>query len=134
MESVNAPSAAVESVKQPVSGAKFMLRALRSRNYRLFFAGQFVSLVGSWLTTTATSWLVLRLAHERSGLIEAATVLGVVRFAAQAPMSVLTPAAGVLVDRWNRHTVLVVTQLLSLLQSAALAYLTFTHTINVSQI
>src|SRR5436190_3382969 len=107
MESVNAPSAAVGTVEQPVSGAKFMLRALRSRNYRLYFAGQFVSLIGTWLTTTATSWLVLRLASQTQGLELVAAVLGIVRFSAQAPMSVLAPAAGVIVDRWNRHRVLV---------------------------
>jgi MFS family permease len=116
------------------SGAKFMLRALRHRNYRLFFAGQFVSLLGSWLTTTATSWLVLRLAHAQSGWGTAAAVLGIVRFAAQIPMSLLAPVAGVLIDRWNRHRVLVVTQFLSLVQSAALAYLTLAGRITVEQI
>ena len=110
-----------------------MLRALAHRNYRLFFVGQGVSLVGTWLTTTATSWLVLRLA-QREGALHAATVLGAVRFAAQVPMSALAPAAGVLVDRWNRHRVLVATQALSLVQSAALAFLTITGKINIANI
>src|SRR3954465_9517040 len=88
------------------SGAAFMLRALRYRNYRLFFAGQGVSLIGTWLTTTATSWLVLRLASDLNRSVgakvaAAATVLGIVRFAAQIPMSLLAPAAGVMIDRWN---------------------------------
>jgi MFS family permease len=95
--------------------------------------GQGVSLVGTWLSATATSWLVLRLAQE-GHLVRAATVLGIVRFAAQIPMSVLAPFAGVLIDRWNRHQVLVWTQALSMLQSVALAWLTFSGHINVAQI
>jgi MFS family permease len=134
MESNNAGTLDYSQEEERPSGAKFMLRALRYRNYRLFFAGQFVSLIGTWLTTTATSWLVLTLARSGRSLLEAATVLGIVRFASQIPMSVLTPAAGVMIDRWNRHRVLVVTQSLSLLQSAALAILTFSGKINVSQI
>src|SRR5450432_767074 len=114
------------------SGLKFMLRALSSRNYRLFFIGQGVSLIGTWLTTTATSWLVLSLAH--SSLLAAATVLGIVRFSAMIPMSILAPAAGVFVDRLNRHQVLIATQILSMLQSVALAVLTITGKINVPAI
>src|SRR5436190_24284237 len=86
---------------------QFMFRALAYRNYRLFFFGQGVSLIGTWLTTTATSWLVFRLAHGNL-LVKAATVLGIVRFAGQIPMFALAPAAGVLVERWNRHRVLIV--------------------------
>ncbi|HEY1628364.1 MAG TPA: MFS transporter, partial [Tepidisphaeraceae bacterium] len=115
---------------QNASGLRFMLRALQHRNYRLFFIGQGVSLIGTWLTTTATSWLVLILAH-RNGLLAAATVLGIVRFAGMIPMSLLAPVAGVFVDRLNRHKVLVATQILSMLQSAALAILTFSGKINV---
>src|SRR5262245_10296336 len=133
MDSVGASSQDVELKSDPASGVKFMLRALRHRNYRLFFVGQGVSVIGTWLTTTATSWLVFRLASE-AGAAHAATVLGIVRFAALAPVSVLAPIAGVLIDRWNRHHVLVVTQYLSMVQSAALAMLTFSGKINVAQI
>ena len=104
-----------------------LTRALRHRNYRLFFGGQSVSLIGTWLTRIATSWLVYRLTG--SGLL-----LGVVGFASQIPMLILSPFAGVLVDRWNRHRILVVTQILSALQSAALAALALTHIINVPEI
>lgn len=97
-----------------------MGRAFADRNYRLFFAGQGVSLVGSWMTRLATGWLVLRL-----GGADAAWLLGLVSFAGLAPTFFLGPLAGVLVDRWNRHTVLVVTQVLSLAQSAALAWVAF---------
>ena len=93
-----------------------MLRALRHRNYRLFFGGQIVSLVGTWITTTATSWLVYRLTGS-------AVLLGVVGFAGQFPAFLLGPFAGILVDRWDRHRLLVVTQVLSMMQSFALAAL-----------
>lgn len=115
------------------SGWRFMLRALRHRNYRLFFIGQGVSLIGTWLSSTATLWLVFQLARE-SEFLQAATMLGLVRFAGMMPMSLLAPAAGVLVDRWNRHHVLVWTQALSMIQSIALAALTFTHVVNVTHV
>lgn len=104
-----------------------LTRALRHRNYRLFFGGQSVSLIGTWLTRIATNWLVYRLTG--SGLL-----LGVVGFASQIPMLILSPFTGVLVDRWDRHRILVVTQILSALQSAALAALALTHIINVAEI
>jgi MFS family permease len=101
-----------------------MGRALRHRNYRLFFFGQGTSLVGTWITRVATSWLVYRLTGS-------ALLLGTVSFAGQIPTFVLAPLAGVLVDRWNRHRVLVVTQVLAMLQSATLATLALTGWINV---
>ena len=100
-------------------GLAFMVRALRHRNYRLFFTGQSVSLIGTWMTRIATSWLVYRL--TRSPLL-----LGLVGFAGQIPSFLLAPVAGVLVDRWNRHRLLVATQVLAMLQSAALAVLALT--------
>src|SRR3954464_2531466 len=102
------------------SRLRAMGRAFADRNYRLFFAGQGVSLVGTWMSRLATGWLVFRL-----GGPDAAWLLGVVSFAALAPTFVLGPVAGAFVDRWDRHTVLVVTQVLSLLQSAALAWVAF---------
>lgn len=101
-----------------------ILRSLRHQNYRLFFCGQSVSLIGTWLTRTAISWLVYRLSHS-------ATTLGVVNFASLAPSFLLTPFAGVLVDRWNRHRVLVATQVFSAIQSAALAILTLTGHVTI---
>ena len=102
-------------------------RALGSRNYRLFFSGQTVSLIGTWITRIATSWLVYRLTGS-------AFLLGLVSFCSQIPMLILGPFSGVLIDRWNRHTVLVVTQALSMLQSLALAMLAFAGIINVTEI
>src|SRR5438270_831770 len=101
-------------------------RAFRHRNYRLFFGGQSVSLIGTWITRIATSWLVYRLTGSE-------LLLGVVGFAGQLPLLLLAPFAGVLVDRWNRHRMLVITQVLSALQSLALAVLAFTH-ITVAEI
>src|SRR5277367_1733786 len=92
-------------------------RALRHRNFRLFFTGQGISLIGTWLTKVATSWLVYRLTGS-------AWLLGVVGFAGQIPTFLLAPVAGVLVDRWNRRRVLLATQTLAMLQSVLLATLT----------
>src|SRR5581483_9518603 len=100
----------------------FMLRALRYRNYRLFFGGQAVSLVGTWMTNTALSWLVYRLTGS-------ALLLGMIGFAGQLPAFLLAPVAGIFVDQWSRHRILVVTQAVSMLESFALAALTLTHRI-----
>ncbi len=99
-------------------------RALRHRNYRLFFSGQSISLVGTWLTRVATSWLIYRLTGS-------AVLLGVLGFAGQIPTFFLAPLAGVLVDRWDRYRVLVVTQILAMVQSALLAGLALAGVINV---
>ena len=92
----------------------FMVRAFAHRNYRLFFAGQVVSLVGTFLTQVAVSWLVYRVSSD-------ARVLGFTVFAGQLPMFVLSPFGGVWVDRVNRRKLLVATQSLAMLQSFALA-------------
>jgi MFS family permease len=104
-----------------------MLRALKYRNYRLFFGGQVVSLIGTWITTTATNWLVYRLTGS-------ALLLGVVGFAGQFPAFVAGPFAGIFVDRWNRHRLLVVTQTISMLQSFALAALVLSNHITLTAI
>lgn len=111
----------------PKSAHPGLLRALRHRNYRLFFAGQSISLAGTWITRIATSWLVYRLTGSE-------LLLGLVAFCSQIPMLVIGPLAGVFVDRWNRHRVLLVTQALSLLQSLALAVLTLAGIITVPEI
>jgi len=104
-----------------------LLRALRHRNYRLFFGGQSVSLVGTWITRIATSWLVYRLTGS-------ALLLGIVGFCGQIPTLILSPFAGVLVDRLDRHRILVITQVLSMLQSLALALLALPGIIKVWEI
>jgi MFS family permease len=108
-------------------GVRFALRALSHRNYRLFFAGQSVSLVGTWLTRVATSWLVYRLTGS-------AALLGAIGFCGLIPTFILSPVAGVFVDRHSRHQVIVWTQVLSMLQSFALAVLALLHIITVAEI
>ncbi|HSR07617.1 MAG TPA: MFS transporter [Bryobacteraceae bacterium] len=98
--------------------------AFRSRNYRLYFGGQSISLIGTWMTRVATSWLVYR-------LTDSAFLLGVVGFLGQIPALFLSPLAGVWVDRWDRHQAMVITQALAMVQSLALAVLTLTHTISM---
>ncbi len=101
--------------------------ALSSRNYRLFFGGQGISLIGTWMTQLATVWLVYQ-------LTDSAWWLGVVGFTSQIPSFVLAPIGGALVDRWNTHRILVITQTLAMIQSLALATLALTHTIALWQI
>ncbi|MDB5326244.1 MAG: protein of unknown function DitE [Phycisphaerales bacterium] len=91
-----------------------MMRALRSRNYRLFFGGQLVSLVGNFLTGTATAWLVYK-------LTESPFKLGIVGFVGQFPMFVLAPFAGVWADRLPLRRTLVATQIAAMIQSLVLA-------------
>lgn len=102
-------------------------RALRHRNFRLFFGGQSISLIGTWMTRVATSWLVYRL--TKSSLL-----LGTVSFAGQIPTFLLAPLAGVIVDRIDRRKVLVWTQTLAMVQSLALAWLTLAHRINIREV
>src|ERR1700730_656699 len=92
------------------AGLSHAWRALRHRNFRLFFGGQSISLIGTWMTRVATSWLVYRL--TKSSLL-----LGTVGFAGQIPTFLLAPLAGVLVDRVDRRKVLVWTQTIAMLQS-----------------
>jgi len=101
--------------------------ALRHRNFRLFFIGQGISLVGTWLTKVATAWLVYRLSGS-------AWLLGVLAFASQIPTFLLSPLAGVMVDRWDRRRVLLATQALSMLQSALLAGLALGGVIQVWEV
>jgi MFS family permease len=108
----------------PGSSLAFTLRAFRYRNYRLFFGGQVVSLIGTWMTTTATAWLVYRLTGN-------AWYLGVVGFASQFPAFLLSSAAGIYVDRWNRHRLLIATQALSMVISFVLAGLALSGLISI---
>src|SRR3954447_19571531 len=106
------------------SGARQLTRALQHRNYRLFFGGQSLSLVGTWITRVATSWLVYRLTGSE-------LLLGVVGLCGQIPTLILAPLAGVLVDRSSRHRILLITQVLSMIQSFILGALTFSGAIRV---
>jgi MFS family permease len=114
----------MSSPAQPARGWRFILRALERRNYRLFFSGQSLSLIGTWMTRIATSWLVYRLTGS-------AWMLGFIGFLGQVPTFLFGPFAGVWVDRWSRHRTLVWTQVLSMLQSFALAALAFSGHISI---
>jgi MFS family permease len=102
-------------------------RALGHRNFKLFFAGQSISVIGTWMTRLATSWLVYRLTHS-------ALLLGIVGFSGQIISFVLGPFAGVWVERLNRRNLLVWTQAAAAMQSLALAALTLAHVINLWEI
>ena len=121
-DSIRAGASEPAGAAQPrvYSGSSHAWRALRHRNFRLFFGGQTISLIGTWMTRIATSWLVYRLTGS-------ALLLGTISFAGQIPTFLFAPIAGVLVDRMDRRKVLVWTQALSMVQSLALAALTLSH-------
>jgi MFS family permease len=119
------PKPDLASIRKP--GISHAWRALRHRNFRLYFGGQSISLIGTWMTRLATSWLVYRLTGS-------AFLLGVVGFAGQIPTFLFAPFAGVWIDRLDRRQVLVVTQSLAMIQSLALAFLTLARHINIQEI
>ena len=101
-----------------------MMRAFKYRNYRLFFGGQGVSLIGTWMQRIALSWLVYRLTGS-------AMLLGIVGFCGQIPIFLLSPFAGVLADRLDRHRILLVTQTLFMVQAFTMAYLVLSGRVQV---
>jgi MFS family permease len=101
-----------------------IFRALRYRNFRIFFMGQGVSLVGTWMQAIAMSWLVYRLTNS-------AFMLGVVGFVSQAPLFFLTPFAGLMADRMDRRRILICTQILFMAQALALGVITMTGAVTV---
>ena len=105
-------------------GLSNIVRSLRYRNYRLFFYGQSISLIGTWIQRITVPWLVYRLTGS-------VFLLGLVGFAGQIPTFLMAPFAGVLVDRWNRHKILVITQVLALIQAFVLALLFYGKSISV---
>ena len=106
------------------SRLKSSLRAFRHRNYRLFFAGQLTSLVGTWMQTVAQSWLVYRMTGS-------ATLLGLVGFASQIPIFVLAPIAGAVADTYPRRRTMIIMQTIMMSLAFPLAALTLTHRIQV---
>ena len=100
------------------------IRALRHRNFQLFFAGQLISLVGTWMQTVAQSWLVYRMTNS-------ALLLGTVGFASQIPVFIMAPVGGIVADRRNRQRVVIATQAASMVLAGILAALTLTHRVHV---
>ncbi len=103
---------------------KIIFRSLQYRNYRLFFSGQSISLIGTWMQRIAMPWLVYHMTGS-------AFLLGLVSFAGQIPTFVLSPFAGVMTDRWSRYRVLIITQIISLVQASILAILALTGAIEI---
>lgn len=118
----------VESTSAEVGKPWQGLRALRHRNYRLFFGGQLISVIGTFLTNTAMGWLASTLTSDPH---HKAMFIALVLFASQIPLFVLGPIGGVWVDRLNRQKLIVATQTLSMLQSFVLAALSLSHLMNI---
>lgn len=106
------------------SKTKIVFRSLKYRNYRLFFSGQSVSLIGTWMQRLALPWVVYQMTGSE-------VLLGIVGFAGQIPSFLLAPVAGVLTDRWNKYRVLVVTQVVSMIQAGILAWLAMTGSLEI---
>ncbi|MFH2045053.1 MAG: MFS transporter [Pseudomonadota bacterium] len=106
------------------SALEIIFRSLKHKNFRLFFAGQSFSLIGTWIQRIAISWLVYKLTNS-------VFLLGVVGFCDQISTFLLSPLAGVLTDRWNRYHILIATQFLAALQALILVYIYFYGNINI---
>ena len=111
------------NIKKP-NGLKTTFRSLQYRNYRLFFAGQSISLIGTWIQRIAMPWLVY-------DLTKSVFLLGLVGFVGQVPTFLLSPFAGVLTDRWNRYHIMIATQILAMAQAIVLTWLVFNKSIEV---
>lgn len=108
-------------------GLRTTVRALRHRNFQLFFSGQLISLVGTWMQNIAQDWLVYRLTGS-------SLLLGVVAFVSQIPIFLLAPVAGLVADRYNRHRIVIATQSTSMVLALTLATLTLTGRIRIWEI
>jgi MFS family permease len=114
-----------ETIKQEKeSSLKSIVRSLRHRNFRLFFSGQSISLIGTWMQRIALGWLVYRMTNS-------AFLLGLVGFAGQIPTFLFASFAGVLADRRNRHRILILTQTLAMIQALVLSFLVMFHLIKI---
>ena len=108
-------------------GLRTTVRALRHRNFQLFFSGQLISLVGTWMQSIAQDWLVYRLTGS-------SLLLGIVAFVSQIPIFLLAPVAGLVADRYNRHRIVIATQSTSMVLALTLATLTLTGRIRIWEI
>ncbi|WP_437805792.1 MFS transporter [Sorangium sp. So ce1078] len=113
--------------QRPAASGPSLVRALRHRNYQLFFSGQLVSLVGTWMQSVAQSWLVYRLTGS-------SLLLGTVGFATQIPVFLLAPIGGAVADRRSRHRILITTQSAAMVLALGLAALTLSGHIEVAHI
>ncbi len=126
-EAKNSRSVQLQSPGEVSSESRGAFRALRHRNYRLYFFGQLISLAGTWMQSAAQAWLVLKLTNS-------ATMLGVVSFAQFTPILLVGLFAGVMVDRVDRRRLIIATQILLMLSAFTLAVLTWTGTVRVEHV
>src|SRR5271168_52051 len=113
-----------EAAPERLSRWQVAWRALRHRNFQLFFSGQLISLIGTWMQSVAQSWLVYRMTGS-------SLLLGSVGFASQIPVFLVAPLGGIVADRNNRHRVVISTQIASMVLAFILAALTLSHRIQV---
>ena len=118
----DSPQNALASV--PKTRLRATLRALQHRNFQLFFSGQLISLIGTWMQSVAQSWLVYRLTGS-------SLLLGSVGFASQFPVFLVAPLGGIVADRWNRQKVVIGTQTASMVLAFVLSLLTLTGVVEV---
>src|SRR5277367_6240408 len=124
-----ANTAETPSSTTPANRSRFrdMVRSLKYRNFQLFFSGQLISLIGTWMDTIAEAWLVYRLTGS-------SLLLGTVAFAGQIPVFLLAPVGGMVADRWNRRSIVIATQVSSMIFAFILAFLTITKRITVAEV
>jgi MFS family permease len=111
-------------LSETASRLSVAFRALRHRNFQLFFGGQLISLIGTWMQTIAQAWLVYRLTGS-------AAQLGLIGFAGQIPVFLMAPVGGAVADRFSRHKIVIGMQVSSMLLAFALAFLTLAHVVQV---
>ncbi len=121
------PSSAAAAVLEERSRFQDMVRSLKHRNFQLFFSGQLISLVGTWMDTAAEALLVYRLTGS-------SLLLGTVAFAGQIPIAFFSVAGGALADRLDRRKIVIGTQTLSMILAGILAFLTLTHRVTVGEV
>jgi MFS family permease len=123
----NSSETPVPAGKTRARGLPATLRALKHRNFQLFFGGQLISLIGTWMQNVAQAWLVYRLTGS-------SLLLGSVGFASQFPVFLAAPLGGIVADRYNRHRVVIATQTASMILAFILAGLTLTHVVTIPEI
>src|SRR5690348_13605813 len=116
-----------QKTRKPPSRFALATRSLKHRNFQLFFSGQLISLIGTWMQSVAQSWLVYRMTGS-------SLLLGSVGFASQFPVFLAAPLGGIVADRYNRHRVVIATQVSSMVLAFLLAALTISHRITIPEI
>lgn len=127
MAEMETPHTSAGTANEDRSRFRDMVRSLKHRNFQLFFSGQMISLVGTWMDNVAEAWLVYRLTGS-------SLLLGTVAFAGQIPIFILGPVAGLAVDRFDRRSIIVATQVSSMILASILAFLTLTKRVTVWEV